>query len=140
MEAVALMDEICMFCVKPFGEGEELVALLKPYARELLGTRPPRRSRGPRDPDGRPRWLAHVDCVRAKQKEVCMFCQAGILPGDRIAGLEEPYARALLGAEPTERSAATDPMGRPCYVAHLECATTAGADLSRAEHHGPDHG
>ena len=125
-------DELCMFCREPFAAGEKFGALLEPYARELLGAKPPARSQGPLDAEGNPRWLGHVPCVRGAQKQVCLFCQVGVLPGDKVAGLPEDYARQLLGAEPIERAATTDPMGRPCYVAHLECATAAGANLNGA--------
>jgi hypothetical protein len=122
-------DEICLFCRKPFAVGEKFVALLKPYARELLGAEPTDLARGPNDKQGDPRWLAHENCVRVAQKNVCMFCEEGIMPSEEVAGFPRPDARDVLGAEPTERAATTDPMGRPCYVAHADCARTYVKDL-----------
>lgn len=121
--------EVCMVCREPFLDGDTFVALREPQARELLGAPPPARARGPVDPEGNPRWLGHVGCVRGAQRVVCLFCEKGILHGDQVAGLRKDHARQLLDAEPPERAATTDPTGRPCFVAHLECATDAGADL-----------
>jgi hypothetical protein len=124
------MDEMCMFCLKAFEEEEVFVALLKPYARELLGTAPPRRARGPRDPQGRRRWLAHEQCVRGAVSTICMYCQGGLIYGDEVVTFPQAAARRLLGEEPPERSATTIPDGRPRHAAHRDCATAAGVDTS----------
>jgi hypothetical protein len=129
--------EVCVLCLEPLPEGIRLIAMSGVYTRELLGEgRKPDERSGTTDPYGERRYAAHVECVEAAaaEKQACMYCEAAILPDDRVLGVPEAAARQLLGEEPPERSAGTNPHGQPCYIAHERCARSAGVDLSRATH------
>ena len=70
----------------------------------------------------------------SSQDEICMLCENGIRPDDRIGRLSESYARVLCGSEPSERSRTTDHRGRLRYLAHAPCIREAKEYLEELVH------
>ncbi|WP_242908294.1 hypothetical protein [Actinomadura terrae] len=116
--------KVCLFCLTRVSVEGRFATVDEPTARKALGATPPEQS-GFTNHKGERHFLTHIDCLRDAQDEVCMFCRQGILPGETIAFLDPPYARAQLGEEPIERSAGVSPQGAPGFFSHADCAHEA---------------
>ncbi|MCT2582422.1 hypothetical protein [Actinophytocola gossypii] len=62
----------------------------------------------------------------------CVFCHRPIAGADHIAALKENAVRDLQGRVPADHPPATDPLGNLRWLAHVDCASEAGADLRTA--------